>query len=106
MNYKKELNNEYLRVSGLSAIVNNTVVLNRIDLSICACQSHVLMGANGSGKSSLAHAIMGHPRYKVTEGLMWWKNQDVPGLSIDERARTGIFLAVQHPGYYPWVIGL
>jgi len=78
-------------------------ILNGVDLTIGDGETHALMGPNGSGKSTLAYAIAGHPRYTVTSGSVTLDGQDVLAMTIDERARAGIFLAMQYPVEVPGV---
>jgi Fe-S cluster assembly ATP-binding protein len=78
-------------------------ILKGVDLTIESGQTHALMGPNGSGKSTLAYAIAGHPRYEVTEGTVTLGGADVLDLSVDERARAGLFLAMQYPVEVPGV---
>ena len=66
-------------------------------------ETHALMGPNGSGKSTLSYAIAGHPKYKVTSGSITLDDQDVLDMSVDERARAGLFLAMQYPIEVPGV---
>ncbi|MFL6179465.1 MAG: Fe-S cluster assembly ATPase SufC [Actinomycetes bacterium] len=72
-------------------------ILKGVDLTIASGETHALMGPNGSGKSTLAYAIAGHPRYAVTSGTVTLDGADVFDLSVDERARAGLFLAMQYP---------
>jgi Fe-S cluster assembly ATP-binding protein len=78
-------------------------ILKGVDLTITSGQTHALMGPNGSGKSTLAYAIAGHPRYLVTSGTVLLDGDDVLALSVDERARAGLFLAMQYPVEVPGV---
>ena len=78
-------------------------ILKGVDLTISSGQTHALMGPNGSGKSTLAYAIAGHPRYDVTAGEVTLDGEDVLALSVDERARAGLFLAMQYPVEVPGV---
>ena len=78
-------------------------ILQGVDLTITSGQTHALMGPNGSGKSTLAYAIAGHPRYTVTAGEVTLDGEDVLSLSVDERARAGLFLAMQYPVEVPGV---
>jgi Fe-S cluster assembly ATP-binding protein len=78
-------------------------ILAGVDLTVRAGETHAIMGPNGSGKSTLAYAIAGHPRYEVTGGSMTLDGQDVLQMTVDERARAGLFLAMQHPVEVPGV---
>ena len=86
-----------IEIKNLHVTVENTVVLNGIDLTIDAGKIHVIMGRNGSGKSSLAFTLMGHPRYTITKGDILFDGQSINDLSPDKRAKLGMFLAMQHP---------
>ena len=78
-------------------------ILKGVDLTISSGETHALMGPNGSGKSTLAYAIAGHPRYSVTSGTVTLDGDNVFDLSVDERARAGLFLAMQYPVEVPGV---
>src|SRR5256714_9952252 len=78
-------------------------ILRGVDLTVPAGQTHAIMGPNGSGKSTLAYAIAGHPRYLITQGSITLDGQDVLAMSVDARARTGLFLAMQYPVEVPGV---
>ena len=78
-------------------------ILRGVDLTIAGGETHALMGPNGSGKSTLAYAIAGHPRYEVTAGTITLDGDDVLDMSVDERARAGLFLAMQYPVEVPGV---
>jgi Fe-S cluster assembly ATP-binding protein len=78
-------------------------ILRGVDLTVAAGETHALMGPNGSGKSTLAYAIAGHPKYKVTQGSVTLDGQDVLAMSVDARARAGLFLAMQYPVEVPGV---
>lgn len=78
-------------------------ILRGVDLTIASGQTHALMGPNGSGKSTLAYAIAGHPRYEVTSGSITLDGSDVLTMTVDERARAGLFLAMQYPVEVPGV---
>jgi Fe-S cluster assembly ATP-binding protein len=78
-------------------------ILRGVDLTIAAGQTHAVMGPNGSGKSTLAYTIAGHPKYTVTGGTITLDGVDVLALSVDERARAGLFLAMQYPVEVPGV---
>lgn len=78
-------------------------ILRGVDLSIKQGEIHAIMGPNGSGKSTLAYTIAGHPRYKVDGGSITLDGEDVLAMSVDERARAGLFLAMQYPVEIPGV---
>src|SRR5450830_1256388 len=78
-------------------------ILRGVDLTVKAGETHAIMGPNGSGKSTLAYSIAGHPKYNVTSGTVTLDGVDVLALSIDERARAGLFLAMQYPVEVPGV---
>lgn len=78
-------------------------ILKGVNLTIRSGETHAIMGPNGSGKSTLSYAIAGHPKYTVTSGEVLLDGEDVLGLTVDERARAGIFLAMQYPVEVPGV---
>jgi Fe-S cluster assembly ATP-binding protein len=78
-------------------------ILKGVSLTIKTGQTHAIMGPNGSGKSTLASTIAGHPRYKVTNGTITLDGEDVLAMSVDQRARAGVFLAMQYPVEVPGV---
>ena len=78
-------------------------ILRGVDLTIAQGQTHAVMGPNGSGKSTLAYVIAGHPKYTVTSGSISLDGADVLEMSVDERARAGLFLAMQYPVEIPGV---
>ena len=78
-------------------------ILKGIDLTINQGETHAIMGPNGSGKSTLAYTIAGHPRYEVTGGSITLDGEDVLEMSVDERAKAGLFLAMQYPVEVPGV---
>jgi Fe-S cluster assembly ATP-binding protein len=78
-------------------------ILKGVDLTINGGETHAIMGPNGSGKSTLAYSIAGHPKYKVTSGTVTLDGADVLAMSVDERARAGLFLAMQYPVEVPGV---
>lgn len=92
-----------LEVRGLRVSVEGKEILRGIDLVVRQGEAHALMGPNGSGKSTLANVIMGRPGYEVTEGRILFGGEDITGLSADERARRGLFLAMQYPVEVPGV---
>jgi Fe-S cluster assembly ATP-binding protein len=78
-------------------------ILNGVDLTVRSGETHAIMGPNGSGKSTLAYAIAGHPKYEITSGSVTLDGEDVLEMSVDERARAGLFLAMQYPVEVPGV---
>lgn len=78
-------------------------ILKGVDLTINSGEIHAVMGPNGSGKSTLAYSIAGHPKYTVTQGEILLDGEDVLEMSVDERARAGLFLAMQYPVEIPGV---
>ena len=78
-------------------------ILRGVNLTINSGEVHAIMGPNGSGKSTLAYAIAGHPKYTVTQGAVTLDGEDVLAMSVDERARAGMFLAMQYPVEVPGV---
>ena len=92
-----------LVIEDLHVAVGDKQILNGVDLTVEPGRVHALMGPNGSGKSTLAYALAGHPRYRVTGGKVSFKGEDVLGLKPDERARLGMFLAMQYPVEVPGV---
>jgi Fe-S cluster assembly ATP-binding protein len=92
-----------LHASVIDAAGESREVLRGVDLTVSAGQTHAIMGPNGSGKTTLAYAIAGHPRYKVTQGSITLDGEDVLTMSVDARARAGLFLAMQYPVEVPGV---
>src|SRR5919107_3387474 len=78
-------------------------ILAGVDLTVKAGETHAIMGPNGSGKSTLAYSIAGHPKYQITGGTVTLDGADVLAMSVDERARAGLFLAMQYPVEVPGV---
>jgi Fe-S cluster assembly ATP-binding protein len=78
-------------------------ILRGVDLTIAGGQTHAIMGPNGSGKSTLAYSIAGHPKYNVTSGTVTLDGENVLDMKVDERARAGLFLAMQYPVEVPGV---
>jgi Fe-S cluster assembly ATP-binding protein len=78
-------------------------ILRGVDLTVSAGETHAIMGPNGSGKSTLAYSIAGHPKYTITSGSVTLDGRDVLAMKVDERARAGLFLAMQYPVEVPGV---
>ncbi len=92
-----------LEIRNLHARVGEKQILKGVDLTINEGEIHAVMGPNGSGKSTLAYTIAGHPKYKVASGSISLDGQDVLAMTVDERARAGLFLAMQYPVEIPGV---
>ncbi|GLX65687.1 Fe-S cluster assembly ATPase SufC [Paenibacillus glycanilyticus] len=90
-------------IDGLKAEIEGKEILKGINLEIKGGEIHAIMGPNGTGKSTLASALMGHPKYEVTEGSATIDGEDLLEMSVDERARAGLFLAMQYPSEIPGV---
>ena len=88
---------ELLRVENLHVSVGKKELLHGINLTVNKGEVHVIMGINGAGKSTLLHAIMGNPVYTITEGRIFFEGQDITELSVDKRAKLGIFFSFQNP---------
>src|SRR6266498_2064065 len=92
-----------LLIEDLHVSVDDKEILHGLNLKVEPGKVHALMGPNGSGKSTLAYALAGHPRYRITSGSATFKDDDVFSLTPDERARLGMFLAMQYPVEVPGV---
>jgi Fe-S cluster assembly ATP-binding protein len=92
-----------LVIKNLHVSIEDKEILKGVDLTIKQGEIHAIMGPNGTGKSTLAYTLMGHPSYTVTEGEIWFKGHNVLDLAPDERSRAGIFLAFQYPVSIPGV---
>ena len=92
-----------LEISNLHVSVEGTPIIHGLDLVIQLGEIHAIMGRNGSGKSTLANVLMGHPAYEITDGNVLFFGQDITELSVDERARAGMFLSFQYPMTIPGV---
>ena len=92
-----------LEIKNLHVSIEGKEILKGLSLTINQGEIHAIMGPNGTGKSTLAYTLMGHPNYTVTEGEIILKGQNVLELEPDERSRAGIFLAFQYPVEVPGV---
>lgn len=90
-------NQSTFTIDGLKATIEGKEILKGLSLEIKGGEIHAIMGPNGTGKSTLASALMGHPKYEVTEGTVTLDGEDVLEMAVDERARAGLFLAMQYP---------
>lgn len=95
--------NSALEVRNLHVTVEDKPILKGVNLTVRQGEIHALMGPNGTGKSTLAYTLMGHPNYKATAGQIIFKGVDLLELEPDERARLGLFLAFQYPVAIPGV---
>lgn len=86
-----------LTIQNLHVSIDGKEILKGVNLEIKGGEFHAIMGPNGTGKSTLSSAIMGHPKYEVTEGTITFDGEDVLEMEVDERARAGLFLAMQYP---------
>ena len=86
-----------LTIKNLHVSIDDKNILNGVNLEVNSGEVHAIMGPNGTGKSTLASAIMGSPTYTITEGSIILDNQDILEMSVDERARAGLFLGMQYP---------
>src|SRR5271157_2074051 len=92
-----------LVIKNLHVSIEGKEILKGLDLTTKQGEVHALMGPNGTGKSTLAYTLMGHPQYQVTGGEVWFKGQNILELAADERSRAGLFLAFQYPVAIPGV---
>lgn len=90
-------------ISNLHAGIDGKEILKGVDLTVKQGEIHALMGPNGTGKSTLAYILMGHPKYEVTQGEIYFKGRNLLDLNPDERSRLGLFLAFQYPVAIPGV---
>ena len=92
-----------LVIKNLHAKVEDKEILKGVNLTIKTGEIHAIMGPNGTGKSTLSAVIMGHPRYVVTEGTIELNGENILEMSVDERSRKGLFLAMQYPNEIPGI---
>jgi Fe-S cluster assembly ATP-binding protein len=96
-----------LEIKNLHVSVDTTdgrkEILRGVDLTVTSGETHAIMGPNGSGKSTLAYSIAGHPKYVITDGSVTLDGEDLLKLTVDQRARAGLFLAMQYPDEVPGV---
>lgn len=92
-----EIKNLHAQVLPTDETAEPKPILKGVNLTIRSGETHAVMGPNGSGKSTLAYTIAGHPRYEVTEGEVLLDGENILEMSVDERARAGLFLAMQYP---------
>lgn len=87
----------HLQINNLHAKIEEKEILKGLSLEIKGGEVHAIMGPNGTGKSTLASTLMGHPKYEVTSGSVTLNGEDLLEMAVDERARAGLFLAMQYP---------
>jgi Fe-S cluster assembly ATP-binding protein len=87
----------HLKIENLKVSIEDNEILKGLSLDIKGGEIHAIMGPNGTGKSTLASALMGHPNYEITGGTVQLDGEDVLDMEVDERARAGLFLAMQYP---------
>jgi Fe-S cluster assembly ATP-binding protein len=92
-----------LVIKDLHVSIEGKEILKGLSLTVKQGETHAIMGPNGTGKSTLAYTLMGHPSYTVTSGDVWFKGQNILELQADERSRLGLFLAFQYPVAIPGV---
>lgn len=95
--------NNLLKITGLHVSVGDKEILHGVDLTVNSDETHVLMGPNGTGKSTLGYAITGNPAYTVTEGDIVFGGESIVDMPVNERAKKGIFLSFQNPLEVPGV---
>ncbi len=95
--------NNLLKITGLHVSVGDKEILHGVDLTVNSDETHVLMGPNGTGKSTLGYAITGNPAYTVTEGDIVFGGESIVDMPVSERAKKGIFLSFQNPLEVPGV---
>lgn len=95
--------NNLLKITGLHVSVGDKEILHGVDLTVNSDETHVLMGPNGTGKSTLGYAITGNPAYTVTEGDIVFNGESIVDMPVNERAKKGIFLSFQNPLEVPGV---
>ncbi len=92
-----------LEIRNLHVQIEGKEILKGLTLTVPKGEVHAIMGPNGTGKSTLAYTLMGHPSYEVTEGEVWFNGRNVLEMEVDERSRAGLFLAFQYPVAIPGV---
>lgn len=97
------MSEKLLEIENLHAEVEGKEILKGLNLTINKGEIHVIMGPNGAGKSTLGNAIMGHPKYHISEGAIHFEGELINEMKTDERARRGIFLSFQNPEEVPGI---
>ena len=94
---------EMLKINDLHVTAAGKEILHGVDLEIGKGETHVLMGPNGAGKSTLGYALMGHPKYEITQGSIIYEGKDITAETADKRAQDGLFLSFQNPLEIPGI---
>ncbi|NLK26832.1 MAG: Fe-S cluster assembly ATPase SufC [Clostridiales bacterium] len=97
------MDRELLNIKKLHVMTENREILKGLNLTVKPGEIHAIMGPNGAGKSTLMNAIMGHPKYNITDGKIFFKGENITELKTDERAKRGIFLSFQTPEEVPGI---
>jgi len=97
------MSDAFLKVSDLHVSVQDKEILKGIDLTVNKGEIHVLMGPNGTGKSTLGYALIGNPKYEITKGKIEFNGENITNSAVDERAKAGMFLSFQNPLEVPGV---
>jgi Fe-S cluster assembly ATP-binding protein len=92
-----------LQINNLHVAIEGKEILKGVNLNVNSGEVHAIMGPNGTGKSTLASALMGHPKYEIIEGEAFLDGENLLDMEVDERARAGLFLAMQYPAEVPGV---
>ena len=92
-----------LEIKDLHVEIEGKEILKGVNLTVQSGEVHAIMGPNGTGKSTLASALMGHPKYEITQGEAFLDGENILDMAVDERARAGLFLAMQYPAEVPGV---
>src|SRR5436305_10990873 len=100
---RQRATNTMLEIKNLHAGIDGKEILRGLDLSVDTGEVHAIMGPNGSGKSTLANVLAGRPRYVVTDGSVTFDGKDLLAIPTEQRAREGVFLAMQYPVEIPGV---
>lgn len=97
------MNTTILKINNLNANAEEKNILHDLNLQINSGETHVLMGPNGAGKSTLGNVILGNPQYTITNGSIFWKDEDITTLRTNERAQKGLFMSFQNPIEIPGI---
>lgn len=97
------MSDKLLSVNNLNAKVGDKPILNGLNLELGKGEIHVIMGPNGAGKSTLANILMGHPKYEITEGDIYFEGTRINGMKVNDRAKLGMFLSFQYPEEIPGI---